>query len=268
MLGLGLALLAGPLPAKVGEVERLRGEVTLQGPGVAPYAVRQGEALDETQVLRTGADGEAVLRFVDNALLVLRPNSEVELARYRYQADDPSSATTLRLLRGGLRFVTGLVGKMNRDQVQVLTPVATIGVRGTDFDTVYRAERQGDLDAGSYTCVTEGGTYMRDERGQVLEILAGQTGFVTSADFVARGLAAATRFGLIQPPPGLFQAGTFDGQLQELKQEGLRRLQDKIDERLPSELRGMISGEVTGLIGGFLGLGKKDPPAETARCSG
>jgi len=226
--------------------------------GAAPRAARAGEPLEESQVLRTGGDGEVVVRFVDNALLVLRPGTEVELSRYRFRENDASSYSALRLLKGGLRFVTGMIGKLNREQVQLNTPIVTIGIRGTDFDTVYRDIREQDVDAGTYTCVSEGGTYMRDENGRVLEVDAGQTGFVTSADFVAKGLATATRWGLIRPPAGLFRAGTFDGQLQDLRQEGLRRLQGKISENLPSELRsGTLAADVTGMVGGLGGLFKK-----------
>lgn len=45
----------------------------------------------------------------------------------------PESRSVLRLVKGGLRAVTGLIGRETRTQYQVLTPVATIGIRGTDF---------------------------------------------------------------------------------------------------------------------------------------
>src|SRR5262249_52466847 len=157
--------------------------------------------------------------FNDNALMIVRPSTQIRVTSYRYTENDPGSTSLIRLVKGGMRFVTGLMGKLNRDNVQFETVVATIGIRGTDFDTVFREEKAEGLDAGSYTCVTTGGTYMRDTAGKVVEIAQGETGFMTSADFIAKGLAAATSIGVIQPPPGLFRAGTFDGQMEELKKE-------------------------------------------------
>ena len=263
-----LVLLAWVVPAMnlaaagVGKVERLRGTATVESPGGGSRALAVGEAVDEGQSVKTGADSEAVVRFADNALMIVRPGTQIRITSYRYRENDPDNASLIRLVRGGMRFITGLTGKLKRDSVRFDTPVATIGIRGTDFDTVYREERVDGLDAGSYTCVTEGGTFMRDTAGKEVEIAQGQTGFMTSADFIAQGVAAATSIGVIQPPPGLFRSGTFDGQMQDLRNEGLRQMQNRVDENVPAELRGVLPGAdamVSGageMLGGLFRKGK------------
>lgn len=242
MVLLAWILTAVEASAGVGQVERVRGTASVELAGGGSRALAVGDAVDESQVVRTGLDSEAVVRFADNALMIVRPGTQVRITTYRYRENDPGNASLIRLLRGGMRFITGLTGKLNRENVRFDTPVATIGIRGTDFDTVYREERAEGLDAGSYTCVTEGGTYMRDTSGQEVEIAQGQTGFMTSADFIAKGVAAASSIGVISPPSGLFRAGTFDGQMQELRDEGTRQLQNRVNENVPSELRGVIPG--------------------------
>ncbi len=259
MLSAATALAAG-----VGQVERLKGTASIELAGGGSRALSVGDAVEQSQVVHTGPDSEAVVRFADNALMIVRPGTQIRITTYRYRENDPANTSLIRLVRGGMRFITGLTGKLNHQSVRFDTPVATIGIRGTDFDTVYREERADGLDAGSYTCVTEGGTYMRDTAGKEVEIAQGQTGFMTSADFIAKGVAAAASIGVITPPPGLFRSGTFDGQVQELKDEGMRQMQNRVDQsvnaNVPAELRSVIpaAGAVVSGAGEMLsGLFKK-----------
>lgn len=260
LLAFMLAAASASAEAGIGQIERLRGTASVELAGGGSRILAVSDAVEEGQVVHTGPDSEAVVRFADNALMIVRPSTQVRITTYRYRENEEGNTSLIRLVRGGMRFITGLTGKRNRENVRFDTPVATIGIRGTDFDTVYREEKTDGLDAGSYTCVTEGGTFMRDTAGQEVEIAQGQTGFMTSADFIAKGIAAAGSIGVIQPPAGLFRAGTFDGQMQELKDEGMRRLQDRVSESVPAELRGVIpaAGAAVSSAGEMLtGLFKK-----------
>lgn len=74
--------------------------------------------------------GRVVMR--DRSMLVLAPDSRVELSQYVFKESDPSQdAMTTSVVKGGLRALTGLVDKRNPDRVEIRTPMATIGVRGT-----------------------------------------------------------------------------------------------------------------------------------------
>src|SRR5690606_19192386 len=96
-----------------------------------------------------------------------------------------------RLLKGGFRAVTGLIGKENRDNYRVRTPVATIGIRGTDFEARFCQGDCFDIDPmprdGLYTGVFQGRINLANGAGSV-DRDAGQFGFVP---------------GLDQPPVGL-----------------------------------------------------------------
>jgi hypothetical protein len=71
--------------------------------------------------------------MVDGAELILRPNSRAEITQYVFKPSVPSSDSALiTLIKGGLRSLTGLLGKRNPQQVTFRTSTATIGIRGTE----------------------------------------------------------------------------------------------------------------------------------------
>jgi hypothetical protein len=89
--------------------------------------------------IKTEADGTGELAFTDSSLLTLRTDSELKLDEYHYQegAKDGSSKSVMSLVKGGFRTITGKIPKENPDGYSVNTPVATIGVRGTDYSAFY-----------------------------------------------------------------------------------------------------------------------------------
>ena len=87
-----------------------------------------GQPLYEKDVLETGGDGALGVTLKDNTLLSLGPNSSLVLESYLLQPDrDAFSLIT----RGTVQYVSGLIAKLSPDSVQIKTPAATLGVRGT-----------------------------------------------------------------------------------------------------------------------------------------
>lgn len=126
--------LAGEVTAAMGEAQVVPSE------GDKREAV-QGMQLHVGDTLQTGAGGHMHIRMVDDALVSLRPNSKLKITRYAYQPGD--AATTqirLDLLQGTVRSVTGKGGQLAKDRFRMNTPIAAIGVRGTDFITQAEAE--------------------------------------------------------------------------------------------------------------------------------
>ena len=65
---------------------------------------------------------------------MLRPNTQLKIEAYSYDERQPQSDNVLiSLLKGGMRSVTGLLGRRNPGNFRVATPSATIGIRGTHF---------------------------------------------------------------------------------------------------------------------------------------
>ncbi|HET8816873.1 MAG TPA: FecR domain-containing protein, partial [Pseudidiomarina sp.] len=109
----------------------------------------------------TQENSTAQLRFNDQQLVAIRPKSAYEIVAHTFDPDNVSENThSSHLLRGGLRAVTGLIGKSTPENVEFTTPVATMGIRGTDLRIVVipvgQEDQYGGLPAGVYLLVNDG----------------------------------------------------------------------------------------------------------------
>jgi hypothetical protein len=95
----------------------------------------RGDGVEEEERIITGDKSFAVLQFVDGAKVTVRPNSVLEIKEYVYNGGDENAAT-LSLVQGGLRVITGAMAKAEPESFKVETPVALMGVRGTEFSIV------------------------------------------------------------------------------------------------------------------------------------
>ncbi|MDP3540682.1 MAG: FecR family protein [Azonexus sp.] len=98
----------------------------------------KGAEVVSGETIRTAADGRAQLRFDDGAMVSLQPGTEFRLDNYHFSGkQDGQERGFFSLLKGGLRTITGLIGRNNRDAYKVTTTVATIGIRGTEYTIAY-----------------------------------------------------------------------------------------------------------------------------------
>jgi hypothetical protein len=94
----------------------------------------EGTAVQEGQLLATGGDGYIYIKTVDNGLFILRPGSRARIATYRVDKANPANTQVkFELLNGVARSKSGDAVKQARQNFRFNTPVAAIGVRGTDF---------------------------------------------------------------------------------------------------------------------------------------
>ena len=82
----------------------------------------------------TGPESYAQVRFADDGLVALKPESEFRIERFNFNGrQDGSEVAVFRLVRGGFRTVTGQVGRVDHERYSVVTTQATIGIRGTHY---------------------------------------------------------------------------------------------------------------------------------------
>lgn len=94
----------------------------------------QNDRIQTGWTVTTGPDSQAVLRFDDGQNVVLNQNTEFKIAEYRFNEAQPANdRSSFELLKGALRFVTGVIGKRSQNRIALRLPQVTIGVRGTDF---------------------------------------------------------------------------------------------------------------------------------------
>ena len=123
------------LAAPVAEIAETRGAVSVVKAGGKRPVVSPQSTLDEGDIVITEANSTAVLAFTDGSKVALRPNTRFGIERYHYAAAHPEQDRGLfSLLAGGLRTLTGMIGKRgNPDSYRVKATTATIGVRGTEY---------------------------------------------------------------------------------------------------------------------------------------
>lgn len=93
----------------------------------------KGELVNSGERLETNR-GRVQIRFTDGSFISLQPNTVFGLDQYKFDKNKPDDGSLLfNFLRGGMRTVSGAIGKVNRANYKVQTPVATIGIRGTSY---------------------------------------------------------------------------------------------------------------------------------------
>lgn len=165
-----------------GKILFVTGEAQATGVDGVQRILERGDPVLSGELLATGK-GSVQVRFTDGATVALRAFSQFRIDEYRYAgAEDGSERAIFSLLKGGLRTLTGAVGRINRKTYRVDTFAAGIGIRGTGYQA---RVCQGDcsterLKDGVHVTVSQGAVSLANDAGE-LELTAGQQGFV--ADF-------------------------------------------------------------------------------------
>jgi len=127
-------------PVPIGRVAWVTGNLTGQLPNQPARPLKRASLFYLHDTLTTSANSQAEIVYTDNSLTSFRPNTTIHVDQYQFNPQQPVAPTgkqVTSLVQGGLREVTGWVGKSHPENYQMNTPVATIGVRGTDYSIVY-----------------------------------------------------------------------------------------------------------------------------------
>lgn len=90
--------------------------------------------VESGDTLMTEKNTYAMVKFIDNSEVTLKPSTTFKVDNFSYDAGKPDGdEASFSLVKGGLRSVTGLLGKRNKEKFAMKTPSATIGIRGTTF---------------------------------------------------------------------------------------------------------------------------------------
>lgn len=121
--------------AVVGRVALLRGSLRATAGDGSERAMRLGGSLYVEDLLETARGSHALLVFRDGERITLQQNSGFQVAARDYDPADPDAGkAAYKLLRGGMRALTGKISKDRPENYSVVTPVATTGIRGTLYD--------------------------------------------------------------------------------------------------------------------------------------
>lgn len=140
-------------------------------------------------------DARVQLRFSDGGLVSLAPHSEFRVNAYSYSGKpDGTERIEMELLKGGLRTISGLIGKAIKTAYEMKTAVATMGIRGTEYTVVYGDSVTGTVSAGAIAVCNAGGC---------LDVVRGQSYQVMNLDTKPVLISKAA----FLPPPAPVDAG-------------------------------------------------------------
>ena len=169
-----------------------------------------GEAL--TAELDTGVqsydnveteNGRLKIEFVDQTQISLTEHTLIEITEYVYDPDPSKSKMAMNFVAGTARFATGGLGLVPKENIQIETPTATIGIRGTDFTTTVdelgrslvillpdencddRVKlEEGCRPSGSITVTNDGGIVILEEAFQAVMVSTYETPPTNSSQYV------------------------------------------------------------------------------------
>jgi len=184
-------------PAEVGHVIAAAGSFTATQPGGKRRTLTRRSPIFNGDVLVTGDKAQGQVRFSDGSLVSLRPRSEFRVDDFRFDGSaDGDENAAFTLIKGGMRTITGVIGKKDRSRYKVSTDVATIGVRGTHY--VLQQCAGGDCGSGA------GGLYGGVVDGSIVVSNGGGERVVDNDQFFhVAGSNSAPRL-LLSPPGALF----------------------------------------------------------------
>lgn len=204
--------------ARFASVHKISGTVVATDSNSRQRNLKQGDAVFVGEQVRAAPSSEAVLKTDDAGIIAVRPNAAFVVEQFKAEGN-ATDGLSVRILSGALRMITGWTGYFNKNQHRIITPSATVGIRGTDHEPyVLSAEMSVDmqLPEGTYNKVNSGATVLRSN-GVELEVNPGRVGFAPAPPTVRpRALITVLMPVLLDRVPGFFVAGAFDAELEAL----------------------------------------------------
>lgn len=188
-----LILLACLLPSVVyaevaGVITHLGGVLHATNAEGVQKVLNVGSEVQVGDTLRTELNTYTRLKFNDGGEIVLRPETVFKVEAYTYNAAEKGQDNfMMSLAKGGMRSVTGLLGKRNPDKYKVKTGAATIGIRGTHFGALLCNNDCGNLQTvtgkappnGLHTDTVQGTTVITNAAGSI-EVPAGSFSYTAN----------------------------------------------------------------------------------------
>lgn len=133
-VGAAIMLSVGTAYADIaaGTIKTVKGEVSIVRAG-SHIKASVGMRLVAADKVVTGMDSAVGITLRDTTLLSFGAKSESQLKAFQYNPVNRDGNLLISILQGSMRFVTGMLGKLNPASVNIQTPTSTVGIRGTDF---------------------------------------------------------------------------------------------------------------------------------------
>jgi len=202
----------------VGTVVQLSGPLMAKKANGTVKVLSMKSEVESGDTLVTEKNTYAMVKFIDNSEITLRPGTTMAIEDFNFDSGNKDNdRANFNLVKGGLRSVTGLLGKRSKEKFELKTPTATIGIRGTTFIAQYvpplpatspspqvgPASVTPGLPPGLYVHVQDGMINLTNGGGS-LNFAAGQFGF--TPNLTMPPVIVPQNPGLQFTPPPLFNS--------------------------------------------------------------
>ncbi|HLA28433.1 MAG TPA: FecR domain-containing protein [Syntrophales bacterium] len=188
LLLLSLLLIFGSLcfaETEAGRVTHLSGPLFAKKADGTTRVLSINSVVEQGDILVTEKKTYARIKFTDGSEINMRPDTQLKISEYNFdQAKPKEDKATYNLFKGGMRAVTGSIGKRgDQNSYQLMTPSAVAGVRGTTYECKICEGNCGSIPNGLYLFVLEGGISVSNNAGSQ-NLSAGQYVYVQTMESI------------------------------------------------------------------------------------
>ena len=195
-----LALFFCDLALAAAVATSVTGSVNAQAGSAPARVVRQGDQLNQGDTVITSANSSVVLKFDDGSVAALTQNSRMTVTSFEYDKGNDTGRSLLSLVTGGMRVISGLIGKRTPDRVAYRAATATIGIRGSDAQIA--------TSNNEVIVAVNSGIFSVTDHGQTFQIPAGQAIHSRPDGTFTRGSVAQVLRSAASTPAGATVANT------------------------------------------------------------
>ncbi|MBT6274605.1 MAG: FecR domain-containing protein, partial [Chromatiales bacterium] len=200
------AVLTGSLNAdaqSAGVIQSVTGDALVLRIGGTVDLADVGVLVQSGDTVRTG-NGQVHVRFADDSQLTMKPHSRIRVETFQFGAKIEEQSSILRLLKGTLRMVSGLIAQRAPHRVQLRAGTATLGIRGTEFtvtrcsgDCLHTGQDKGTAANGLGLHLPGQESVLHPEVERAVLTAAARAPEQLSASMHEDGLYSATHSGLV-----------------------------------------------------------------------
>ncbi len=144
-----------------GSVETVDGNATVTRADGSVNTITPGMKIYQGDIIETTGSGAVNIVFIDDTAIAVSQNARLAIDEYVFDPSSNSGNTEFSILRGLFLFTSGLIGREDPDDVEIDTPLGSIGIRGTVI--------AGNLETGEIT-VLEGAIVLRGFNGREITL--------------------------------------------------------------------------------------------------
>ncbi len=156
----------------IGHIDALDGSASAVRADGTRVSLEKGDPVFQGDVIETGGDASAVrLLFADKTVFALGPDARLALDEMVFDSASQEGSIQFSILKGVFIFASGQIAKTDNTDMTVTTPVATIGIRGTEVaGRVADGDSQFTIIDGAIEVTTRAGSVALDDRGETTDV--------------------------------------------------------------------------------------------------